>query len=78
MLNAYQPNVFQPDEAVEVVLTELSVEDMFRVWEVMIGHVYQLSVPYQARRIDIDSLVSKSPDGAIIQRRVSDMREITT
>jgi hypothetical protein len=78
MLNAYQPNVFQPDEAVEVVLTELSVEDMFRVWEVMIGHVYQLSVPYQARRIDIDSLVSKSPDGAVIQRRISDMREITT
>jgi Pvc16 N-terminal domain len=76
ILNAYQPDVFQPDEAVDITLTELSVEDMFRVWEVMIGHVYQLSVPYQARMIEIDSFASMPTVGGLIQGRVSDMRRV--
>jgi hypothetical protein len=78
MLNAYQPNVFQPDEAVDLTFTELSVEDMFRVWETMIGHVYQLSVPYQARMLEIESLVSTPPAGRPVQGRTSDMRLIST
>lgn len=77
VLNAYQPDVFRPDEAVDVALTELSVEDMFRVWEVMIGHVYQLSVPYQARMLEIESLSSIQPEGRAIQGRTSDMRRIS-
>jgi len=76
VLNAYRPNVFRADEAVEVGLTELSVEDMFHVWEVMINHVYQLSVPYQARMIEIESTVTTSPLGAPVQERVSDYRKI--
>jgi len=78
ILNAYQPNVFHADEAVDVALTELSVEDMFRVWEVMIGHVYQLSVPYQARMIEIESSLSVASTGAVVQGRISDMRRIGT
>jgi hypothetical protein len=78
MLNAYQPNVFQPNEAVDLTFTELSVEDMFRVWETMIGHVYQLSVPYQARMLEIESLVSIPPAGRAVQGRTSDMRLIST
>jgi hypothetical protein len=78
MLNAYQPNVFQPNEAVDLTFTELSVEDMFRVWETMIGHVYQLSVPYQARMLEIESLVSIPPAGRPVQGRTSDMRLIST
>lgn len=76
VLNAYHPNVFRPDEGVEIGLTELSVEDMFHVWEVMINHVYQLSVPYQARMIEIESTVTTSPLGAPVQERLSDYREI--
>nr|WP_185827221.1 DUF4255 domain-containing protein [Edaphobacter aggregans] len=78
MLNAYQPNVFRPDEAVDLTFTELSVEDMFRVWETMIGHVYQLSVPYQARMLEIESLVSIPPEGRPVQGRTSDIRLIST
>jgi hypothetical protein len=76
MLNAYQPNVFRPDEGVDLTFTELSVEDMFRVWETMIGHTYQLSVPYQARMIEIESLEVIAPEGGVIQGRISDMRRI--
>ena len=76
LLNAAQPGVFRQDEGVDITLTELSVEDMFRVWEVMIGHVYQLSVPYQARMIEIESFTSLRTDGGAVQTRVSDMREL--
>ena len=76
VLNAYQANVFRPDEAVEIGLTELSVEDMFHVWEVMINHVYQLSVPYQARAVEIESTVTTIPIGPPVQERVTDLREI--
>ncbi len=76
LLNAYRPDVFRRDEAVEIGLTELSVEDMFHVWEVMINHVYQLSVPYQARMLEIESAVATVPLGPPVQERVSDMRDI--
>ncbi len=76
VLNAYRADVFRPDEAVEVNLTELSVEDMFHVWEVMIKHVYQLSVPYQARMVEIESTIATSPVGKEVQERVYDMREV--
>ena len=76
VLNAFQANVFRPDEGVDVGLTELSVEDMFHVWEVMINHVYQLSVPYQARMIEIESSVTIGPLGAPVQERIADYRNI--
>jgi uncharacterized protein DUF4255 len=73
LLNAYQQDVFQSDEAVEIVLAELSTEDMFHIWEVMIHHVYQLSVPYVARRILIESsqLVENLP---LVRERAADAR----
>ena len=55
MLNAPRSDVFQNDEAVEIVLADLSTEDLFRIWEVLVENRYQLSVPYIARRIDIES-----------------------
>ena len=55
LLNSYKPDVFFPDETVEISLAQLSVEDMFNIWDVIIHHVYQLSVPYVARVIRIDS-----------------------
>ena len=75
LLNAYQAGVFAPDETVEIGLTELSVEDMFHVWEVMINHVYQLSVPYQARMVEIESSLL-TPGAMPIQERKPDMRRI--
>ena len=75
VLNAYQPGVFHPDETVEIGFTELSVEDMFHVWEVMINHVYQLSVPYQARAVEIESTATMIPIGPPVQERVTDLRK---
>jgi hypothetical protein len=75
LLNAYQPGVFQDDEGVEVVLTELSTEDLFRIWEVMIQHVYQLSVPYVARMVEIESRQLASLYG-LVGERVNDGRPI--
>jgi Pvc16 N-terminal domain len=73
LLNAYQQDVFQDDEAVEIVLAELSTEDMFHIWEVMIQHVYQLSVPYVARRLMIESsqLIENLP---LVRERAADAR----
>jgi len=75
ILNAYQANVFGPDEGVEIGLTELSVEDMFRVWETMIGHTYQLSVPYLARMLEIESTMLGPSPGLPIQRRAPQYRQ---
>lgn len=55
LLNAYQPDVFQDDETVDVTLAELTTEDLFHIWEVMINHVYQLSIPYVARVVQVES-----------------------
>jgi hypothetical protein len=70
LLNAYHPEVFDQSEAVEVTLGELATEDLFRIWEVMISHVYQLSVPYVARvlQIESDELMAQYP--SVIEREV--------
>jgi hypothetical protein len=69
LLNSYRAGVFQPNELATVGLTDLSVEDVFRIWEVMIEHSYQLSIPYVARTIEIESLVVQ-PMGVPVQERV--------
>jgi hypothetical protein len=76
LLNAYRPDVFHDDEGVEVVLTELSTEDLFRIWEVMIQHVYQISVPYVARMVEIESR-QLSPVSGLTRERVADLRPMT-
>jgi hypothetical protein len=75
LLNSYKPDVFFPDETVEVSLAQLSVEDMFNIWDVIIRHVYQLSVPYVARVVRIESTLSDDT-GAVVQDRLSDYRKL--
>jgi hypothetical protein len=53
-----------------VVLGELTTEDLFRIWEVMINHVYQLSVPYVARVIQIESTQTQAEHPPVIERMV--------
>lgn len=55
LLNAVAPDVFRPDETVEIGLTELTTEDMLRVWDALTQHVYQVSVPYVARMVRVES-----------------------
>jgi hypothetical protein len=74
LLNSYKPDVFYPDETVAVSLAQLSVEDMFDIWEVMIRHVYQLSVPYVARVVELESTLSLMK-GVPIRQRVLNFRD---
>ncbi len=70
-LNAVAPEVFRPDETVEISLTELTNEDLLRIWEVLGLRVYQLSVPYVARVIALDSLAPRySGRGEPVRERV--------
>jgi hypothetical protein len=55
LLNQRYPQTFQPDETVELLLTELTTDELFRIWEAVVGHAYQISVPYMARNIRIES-----------------------
>jgi hypothetical protein len=73
LLNSYKPGVFYPEETVSLSLAQLSVEDMFNIWDVMIHHVYQLSVPYVARVVELESPLSLA-QGAPIQQRIVNLR----
>lgn len=73
LLNSLDPGIFHPDETVEICLAELKNEDMMSIWRDMVEKKYQLSIPYMARNVRIESdweLVS----GAPIQRRTSDYK----
>ena len=55
LLNRWVPDVFHEDESVEIVLAEIETETLFRIWEVIVHHAYQISVPYAARIVRIES-----------------------
>jgi len=68
LLNGPRPGVFQPGEMVTLSHADLSVEDTFRIWETVIDHAYQLSVPYVARTLEIES--ARLEGSGIVQERV--------
>jgi len=70
-LNAAVPGSFRADETVELGLAELANEDLLRIWEVLGLNLYQLSIPYTARCVRLESLERRSGDeGAPVQERV--------
>jgi len=68
LLNTQFGSVFHADEQVEITLAELPTEEMFRIWEVIAHHAYQLSVPYLARNVRIESERDEAT-GAPVQER---------
>jgi hypothetical protein len=56
VLNNVTPAAFHPDETVEIVLDGLSSLEVLQVWEKSVRSPYQLSVPYIARNITIETL----------------------
>jgi hypothetical protein len=70
MLNAVTPGAFRPDETVEVLLTELTNEDLLRIWDTLVQNVYQLSVPYVARVVRIESARPLAEGGGLVQERL--------
>jgi hypothetical protein len=49
-----EPDTFDPTESVELIMDNIPVVDMAAIWEVARQHM-QLSVPYVARTVRIDS-----------------------
>lgn len=74
ILNSVVPDCFRPDETLDIALAELRTEDMFRIWDVIGLNVYQLSIPYVARIIQIDSMQPCDFErGEPVQERELDM-----
>ncbi|MBX2998676.1 MAG: DUF4255 domain-containing protein [Caldilineaceae bacterium] len=75
LLNHRYAETFHPDESVEFTLTELTTEELFHIWEVIVSNAYQISVPYVASNVRIESMLTRS-DGAPVQERVLDYQKL--
>jgi Pvc16 N-terminal domain len=78
-LNRFGPNrtdVFDASETVEIVGDNLSLQDIFNIWEVA-KHRQQPSVSYVARQVTIDSS-SELIEGPPVQIREADTGTWTT
>ena len=69
LLNAVSDGVFNDDETVEIVFGQMSNEEMFRIWDVL-PRDYQISVPYTARIVRIDSDLDLSEGGPVITKEL--------
>lgn len=73
LLNRRTADVFRDDEAVELIVADLVTEDLLHLWELLGTGTYQLSVPYVARNVRIESdreLTTAAP----VRDRVGDYR----
>lgn len=55
LLNRNHDQVFRPDETVEIVSGQIETEDLFSLWDLFGRNSYQLSVPYVAQNVRIES-----------------------
>lgn len=75
LLNHRYPGTFGDDETVDLTITDLTTEELFRIWEVIVNNAYQISVPYVARNVRVESLQSVS-EGAPVQERTLDFQKL--
>jgi hypothetical protein len=68
VLNAARDGTYRDDESVELVPDQLDTEEMMRIWD-SFGVPYQLSVPYLARVVRIDSELDEATYGEVLRRR---------
>lgn len=69
VLNTPSDTSFGPDETVEVIGGFLTIEDMLRIWDGIPGD-FQLSVPYTARVVRIDSERDVIRGGPVLTREL--------
>ncbi|MCI0394373.1 MAG: DUF4255 domain-containing protein [Chloroflexi bacterium] len=55
LLDRVIPGVFSANETVEIALAELATEELLHLWETLPQQRYQLSLPYVARNVRIES-----------------------
>jgi Pvc16 N-terminal domain len=68
-LNSAIPGVFRPDETVELVPAELTNEEVFQLWQVLPNSL-QLSAPYVARVVRLESTLSVPEWPAVVTREL--------
>lgn len=69
-LNFSEPNAFSSDEIVDVSPIELTNDELLRLWEGLVQNVYHLSVPYVARSVLIESLVTEETRDPVFERQL--------
>jgi hypothetical protein len=73
--HAPEPDIFRPDETVELIFEAVSVQDMSYIWEVAQTRE-QPSATYVARMIEIDSAVALD-DAGRVQTRMLTLGQVT-
>jgi len=75
LLNRVMPDVFTSSETVELTLGDLNTDDLLHLWETLPQQKYQLSVPYMARNVRIES--TRLPAvGEPVQQRTFDYQQV--
>lgn len=74
-INAVAPGTFRRNETVELGLAELRTEDLLRIFEVLMPNGYQLSIPYYARVILLESSLQPVEEGGLVQERLLDFTD---
>lgn len=69
-LNAAIPDVFRPEETVELVPAELTNDEVFQLWQVLPNSL-QLSAPYVARVIRVESSLTIPQGGPVLVRELA-------
>jgi hypothetical protein len=69
-LNAFIPGVFRPDETVELIAAQLGNDEVFQLWQAMPVKL-QLSMPYQARVIRIESEIVEPVGEPVLVRELA-------
>jgi hypothetical protein len=78
VLNSVAPGVFAANETVQLTFAELRTEDLLRIWETVVPNQYQLSIPYLARAVTIDSIQRElKDDGGLVQERAQRVGVLT-
>ena len=68
-LNAAIAGVFRPEETVELIPAELTNDEIFQLWQVLPSSL-QLSVPYVARVVRLESTVAEPAAGPVLTREL--------
>jgi hypothetical protein len=55
VLSTLRPDVFRPEESTEIIIDDLSNEDLLRIWETLDTRGYALSIPYRVRNVRVES-----------------------
>jgi hypothetical protein len=71
-----EPNVFRPEESVELVYEMLTVQDVGYIWDVA-QTKEQPSAPYVARMVTIESLIT-TEDADLVQTRELDFARMVS